>query len=156
MAGCGESEMRTRRGFTLIEMVAVSGIAAVVASLVGTLYLTVGRAVETEKARSEMLAGAREVLSYIKRDVRQADALSASNGRLVIIIGGRQIKYANATGGISRQAGGGTRLLGSEGLRANFQVLGGRGVATTLIGKHTVRSREISLRRESFIARRRL
>jgi len=151
-----KKSLSKRRGYTVIEMVTVTGIIMVVASLVGSLHLTVGRTVETEKARSEMLVGAREALRYIKRDVRQADALSTNNGRLLIIIGGRRITYSNAAGGIARQAGGGTRLLGSEGLRAAFRVIGGRGVETTLTGKRTVRSRDISLHRESFIARRNL
>jgi type II secretory pathway pseudopilin PulG len=148
--------MKRRRGYTLVEMVTVAGIALVVASLTGSLYLTITRAIETELARSELVAGAREVSHYLKSDVRRADAIAVGEGKLTLVAQGENISYANSRGGVSRQSRTGTRLLGGEGIKASFSPLGDRGVEVRLTGERSVRSRTITLHREIAVARRQL
>jgi prepilin-type N-terminal cleavage/methylation domain-containing protein len=146
--------MRRRRGYTLVEMITVAGIGLVVASLVGSLYLTITRAIETELARSEMVAGAREVSHYLKSDVRRADSIAVSAEKLALVSEGERITYTNSSGGVSRQSTTGARLLGSKGITAGFSSLGGNGVEITLTAERTVRSRTITLYREIAVARR--
>lgn len=146
--------MSRRKGYTLVELIAVMGIALVVASLIGSLHLTITRAIETELARTEVLAGAEEVLHYLKRDVRGADAFSVRPGSLTVFRHGEAITYANAQAGVSRRSRVGSRLLGGEGITVAFSPLGGRGVQVTLRGERAARSRTITLRREVVIARR--
>lgn len=144
------------RGYTLLEMVTVAGIVLVVASLVGSLHLTITRAVETELARSEMVSGAREVIHYLQSDVRRADSLALSANRLTISAQGERITYAAGGHGVSRQSKTGTRMLGGEGISVAFSPLGGNGVEVTLSGVRAVRSRTITVHREVTIARRTL
>jgi len=146
--------MKRCRGFSLVEMVTVAGITVVVISLVGSLHLTITRAIETELARSEMVAGAREVLRYVKSDVRRADSIVVRPGELALTAGGERIRYTNAGGGVSRGSKAGARLLGGEGIRVAFSSLGGSGVEVTLDGERTVRSRVITVHREIAVARR--
>lgn len=146
--------MTRRRGYTLIELITVTGIGLVVMSLVGSLHLTITRAIQTEVARSELVAGAREVLHYLKSDVRGADSIAVTPGRLIVIADGDRIAYANVRGGVSRQSRAGARLLGGEGIQVAFSPLGASGVEVTLSGQRTVRSRTLTLHRETAIARR--
>jgi len=146
--------MTRRRGYTLVEMITVAGLSLVVCSLVGSLYLTTTRAIETELARSEMMAGAREVCHYLKRDVRGAESLAVSGDRLTLIARGEAITYANSKGGVSRGSATGTRLLGGLGLRVRFSPLGAKGVEVKVTGQRTVRSRAIRMDREMTLARR--
>jgi len=151
----GEGFAMTRcRGYTIVEMITVAGIALVVASLVGSLHLTITRAVETELARSEMVSGAREVIHYLKRDVRRADSLALSANRLTITAPGERITYTAGGHGVSRQSKAGTRALGGDGIAVAFSPLGSSGVEVTLSGERTVRSRMITVHREVAIARR--
>jgi hypothetical protein len=148
--------MKRRRGYTLVEMVTVAGIGLVAASLMGSLYLTINRAIETELARGEMVAGAREVSHYLKSDVRRADAVAVSGGELTLVAQGETITYSNSGGGIRRRAKTGERLLGGEGFKAAFFPLGGDGLEVTITGERNVRGRAIALHREIAVARRKL
>ena len=146
--------MSRRRGYTLVEMVTVMGITLVVVSLIGSLHLTITRAVETELARSEMVAGADEVLHYLKSDVRGADAFSMGSRSLTVVRHGERVTYTSTQAGVTRKSRAGSRLLGGEGITVAFSPLGGRGVQVTLRGERTARSRTLALRREVVIARR--
>jgi prepilin-type N-terminal cleavage/methylation domain-containing protein len=154
MAGVGAIAMRDRRGFTLIELMTVAALSVVVVALVGSLHFAVTRALETEGARGQMLAGAREVMRYVKRDVRQAGSLSAQPASLTLVVQGETVTYRMSGGGVVRRTSRGERVLGAPGLKIAFRPLGTRGVAMTLTGRRVVRSRTLTLRRETAIARR--
>lgn len=144
----------TGRGYTLVELVSVIGIAFLVIAMVGPLYFAVSRATEVEAARSELLAGAREVMHPVKADVREAEALSVSPRRLSLTVRGKQVEYVSVRGGVSRRTGGGSRTLGAEGIVVEFRPLRARGVEVVLHGTRTVRSRTITIAREAAVARR--
>jgi prepilin-type N-terminal cleavage/methylation domain-containing protein len=155
--------MTRQKGYTLVEMITVTGIGLVVASLLGSLYLTITRAVEVELARSEMVAGAREVIHYLQRDVRRADSLAVTPASLTVTAQGERITYSPARAGVSRRTGAGlpgppkgARLLGNQGISVAFSPLGSSGVEVTLTGERAVRSRVITVHREVAIARRKL
>jgi len=146
--------MTRQRGYTVVEMITVTGVGLVVAGLLASLYLTITRAVEVELARSAMVADAREVLHYLQSDVRRADSLALTPASLTVTARGERITYRPARIGVSRQTGAGTRLLGGRGIRVAFSPLGSRGVEVTISGELAVRSRIVTVHREIAIARR--
>jgi hypothetical protein len=154
MAHGGGLAVTQCRGYTIVEMITVTGLLLVIASLVASLHFTIARAVETELARSEMVAGAREVIHSLQSDVRRADSLALSASRLTMSVQGERITYATGKHGVNRESGAGTRALGCDGISVAFSLLGGHGVEVVLDGERTVRSRMIAVHREVVIARR--
>jgi hypothetical protein len=142
------------RGMTLIETVTATGLTIVVASLVGVLYMTVGRAIQVERARSEMLVGSREVMHYLRTDTHRATGMSVTPDRLTLNVAGERISYSNSANGVARQTGQGARMLGNTGMQASFQPAGGRGVEVVLTQARQVRSRNLRLQRQCTFVRR--
>ena len=146
--------MTRARGYTTIELVVVCAIAGLVLATVSALYATVTRATEVEAARSQLVAGAREVLHQIEADVRASQSLSSTAGQLTLMARGQQVTYANSEEGVTRRVAAGRRVLGTEGMTVSFQSAGGRAVTVVLRATRTVRSRSLTIARELTVGRR--
>ena len=142
------------KGYTIVELVTVMGVGAVVAAMIGSLWLTTTRAVETELARSALSAGAREVSHHLKKDVRSADSVDVRGNVLTLAVRGETVTYTSDREGVHRRSGNGSQTLGIRGINASFSVVGQRGIQVTVSGERLVRSRTVAIHRELMIARR--
>ncbi|MDP3073288.1 MAG: prepilin-type N-terminal cleavage/methylation domain-containing protein [Opitutaceae bacterium] len=107
---------RTRRngGFTLVEMMVGSTLAAFILAGILTVFLFLGRSGANVRNYSDMEAQARKALETFAEDVRQASAIAwASNVSVTLTVNSANVGYAysSSTGIFSRTDASGTRTL---------------------------------------------
>jgi Tfp pilus assembly protein PilW len=108
------SRPRRRGGFTLVEVMVGSTLAAFILAGVLTIFLFLGRSGANVRNYSDMESQARKALETFAEDVRQASAITwTSSTEFTISVNSLPIAYAYAsgTGLFTRTDGSGTRTL---------------------------------------------
>ena len=111
--------IRSRRGFSLIEMIFVIGLGSVVLAVGYRMYASVVRADQFDSRRQEIVLASQNLLGRIKQDVRSANLTSAFGSSLVINSTDRRITYRSLPGRVERGARHGWAKY--PGLRAEFR-----------------------------------
>lgn len=95
-----------RRGFTLVEVLISSSLAAFILTGVMTCFLFLGRSGANIQNYNDMEGQARRGLEQFAQDVRQASAITwNSNQSVTLVVDSTNITWAYASGALSRQAG---------------------------------------------------
>jgi prepilin-type N-terminal cleavage/methylation domain-containing protein len=97
---------RRQRGFTLVEVLISSTLAAFVLTGVMTAFLFLGRSGANIQNYTDMESQARRGLEQFAQDVRQASSITwNSSSSVTLVVDSTNITWAHASGTLSRQVG---------------------------------------------------
>lgn len=99
-------------GFTLVEVLIASGLAAFILTAILTTFLFLGRSGANIQNYTDMESQARRALETFAQDVRQASSVSWSNATTVtLVVDAANITYSYSGNTFSRTTGAGTTAL---------------------------------------------
>ncbi len=101
--------VRSRRGFTLVELLISAGLAGFILTAVLTTFLFLGRSGANIQNYNDMEGQARRGLEQFAQDVRQASSITwNSSSSVTLVVDSTNITWAHSSGAFSRQVGSAT------------------------------------------------
>jgi prepilin-type N-terminal cleavage/methylation domain-containing protein len=107
-----DARRTARAGFTLVEVLIASGLAAFILTAVLTTFLFLGRSGVNVQNYNDMEAQSRRSLEQFAQDVRQASSITwTSSTDVTLVVDSANVRWSFASATFSRTAGGSTRAM---------------------------------------------
>lgn len=146
--------MRSRRGFTLIELMITVGIASIVVAAVGALYLEFRIDASSQESRVLMTRRASLVLEQVTRDVAGADSVEQRPDGVHVRRGDDVLIWRVEPRGLVRAAGGDLKLMAPRATELQIVEEGAGHLARLVMRRKLIGRREVRIVRGAFIGRR--
>lgn len=143
--------MRSRRGFSLVEVMVAATLSIAVLAAGYQAYIGFMRVDDIESRRESMMLGVQNVMSKIKSDVRSGLSVGGSRESLVISDGVNFVMYKNLPDGSGIESFIGMRRTKYKDITAEFSFDGTSGVNVRLVSKASVHRRPIKIEVNSFV-----
>ncbi len=100
------ARVRSRRGFTLVELLISAGLGGFILTAVLTTFLFLGRSGANIQNYTDMESQARRGLEQFAQDVRQASSITwTSSSSVTLVVDSTNVTWAHASGTLTRQSG---------------------------------------------------
>lgn len=143
--------MRSKNGFTLIELIFTMGLSLIVLSAGYRAYFSVTRADDVERHRERITITANSAMDHIREDIRMAGSARVSGDSLILGTSRGEIVYRGMRSGIERRVGS-TRST-FKGVTASFKQ-SGPGVGVSIRARENIHRRTIRVDLDCFVTPR--